>query len=56
MQNDVHFSFQNSELKKRVKIPTDVQYSDIYSRNSEKQLKIVKLMKQLLRTREMLLQ
>ena len=44
-----------SELTKRVNIPADVQYSDIFQ-NSVKQLKIVRIMKQLLRTREILLQ
>ena len=44
-----------SELSKRVKIPPDVKYSDIYE-STEKQIKIVKIMKQLLRTREVLLQ
>ena len=44
-----------SELIKRVKIPTDVKYSDIY-KSTDKQIKIVKVMKQLLRTREVLLQ
>ena len=42
------------ELRKHVNIPDNVQYSDIY-RNSDKQLKIVKVMKELLRTREMLI-
>ena len=44
-----------SELRKRINIPNDVQYSDIFQ-SSEKQLKIVRIMKQLLRTREILLQ
>ena len=44
------------ELKKRIQVPNDVHYKDIYSKNSGKQLKIVKILKQLLRTREMLLQ
>ena len=44
-----------SELSKRVKIPPDVKYSDIYE-STEKQIKIVKIMKKLLRTREVLLQ
>lgn len=43
-----------SELRKVVNIPTDVNYSDIFN-SSEKQLKIVKVMKQLLRAREILL-
>ena len=46
---------QCSELVTRVKIPTDINYSDIF-KGSEKQLKIVRIIKQLLRTREILLQ
>ena len=44
-----------TELTKRVKIPTDMEYSDIYE-GPEKQIKIVKIMKKLLRTREILMQ
>ena len=41
------------ELQKHVTIPEDVEYLDIF-RNTEKQLKIVKLNKQVLRIREIL--
>ena len=41
------------ELRKHVTVPKDVQYKDIYG-NTDKQLKIVKVMKQLLRKRELL--
>ena len=41
------------ELRKYVNVPVEVNYSDIYG-NTDKQLKIVKLFKQLLRTREIL--
>ena len=44
-----------TELTKRVTIPTDMKYSDIYE-GPEKQIKIVKVMKKLLRTREILMQ
>ena len=40
-------------LLKHVTVPEDVQYKDIYG-NTDKQLKIVKVMKQLLRKRELL--
>ena len=41
------------ELRKHVKIPEDVEYLDIF-RDTEKQLKIVKIIKQVLRVREIL--
>ena len=41
------------ELSKHVKIPTDVDYSDLF-KDCTKQLRIVKLFKSLLRTREIL--
>ena len=41
------------ELKEHVEIPSDVEYSDIF-KGVDKQLKIVKVLKQLLRTREVL--
>ena len=41
------------ELRKHITVPEDVQYKDIYG-NTDKQLKIVKVMKQLLRKRELL--
>ena len=41
------------ELQKHLKIPEDVEYLDIF-RNTEKQLKIVKIIKQVLRVREIL--
>ena len=40
-------------LSKHVQVPTDIEYEDIY-RSVEKQLKIVKVFKQILRVREML--
>ena len=45
--------FKCVELRKHVNIPEDVEYSDIF-RNTEKQLKVVKIMKQVLRVREIL--
>ena len=41
------------ELTRHVNVPTEVKYTDIFS-NTDKQLKIVKIFKQLLRTREVL--
>ena len=41
------------ELKKQVKIPDDIQYSDIFG-STDKQLRIVRVIKQLLRVREIL--
>ena len=43
------------ELTKSVNIPTDIDYSDIYG-NPEKQIKIVRIMRKLLRRREILMQ
>ena len=43
------------ELTKSVNIPIDMEYSDIYG-NPEKQIKIVRIMRKLLRTREILMQ
>ena len=41
------------ELKKQVKIPDDIQYSDIFG-STDKQLRIVRVIKQLLHVREIL--
>ena len=41
------------KLTNIVKVPEDIKYSDIFG-NTEKQIKIVKIFKQLLRTREIL--
>ena len=41
------------KLTSQVNIPCDVEYTDIY-KNTDKQLRIVKIMKQLLRARELL--
>ena len=43
------------ELTKSVNIPIDMEYLDIYG-NPEKQIKIVRIMRKLLRTREILIQ
>ena len=43
-----------AKLKQHVDIPKDVSYSDLF-RNTDKQLKIVKIFKKLLRKREVLL-
>ena len=44
-----------NELKKHVNIPENVQYEDLF-KNTEKQLKLVKVYKMLLRKRELLIQ
>ena len=44
---------QCSELRKHVIVPKDVEYSHLY-KDTEKQLKFIKTMKKLLRTREIL--
>ena len=41
------------KLRQHVDIPRDAHYSDLF-KETEKQLKIVKLLKQLLQTREIL--
>ena len=41
------------ELTRHVNVPTEVKYTDIFS-NTDKQLKIVKMFKQLLRAKEAL--
>ena len=41
------------ELSKHVKIPADVDYSDLF-KDTDKQLKIVRIFKSLLRAREIL--
>ena len=42
------------ELKKSINIPADVKYEDLY-KTTDKQLKLVKVYKQLLRKRELIL-
>ena len=42
------------KLTKHVQVPSDIDYSDLF-RNTDKQLKIVKVFRQLLRMRELLM-
>ena len=51
---DCQEHLQCHELTKHVFIPVDVKYEDLF-KNSDKQLRIVKLFKKLLRKREILI-
>ena len=44
---------QCTELRKHVNVPDDIEYGDLF-KNTEKQLKIIKIMKKLLRAREII--